>query len=185
VCVSLLLVGGFALWAATPPSPSIGAGGEGYRAHPLAKDAVLMRNPTQHLQVRFDRSRIELSAGDVRVSLGAAAIDGRALAPGRPSARGNRVSYGGETEWYANGPLGLEQGFTLARGGASAVLSLPLRANVPATLAADRQSVAFGVALRYSGLLVSDARGRRLHSWLALGATIQTDEEKVEINSVV
>jgi len=76
-------------------------------------------------------------------------------------------------------------GFTLARGGASAVLSLPLRANVPVTLAADRQSVAFGTALRYSGLLVTDARGRRLHSWLALGATIQTDEEKVEINSVV
>lgn len=35
----------------------------------------------------------------------------------RPSSAGNRVTYrrGGLTEWYRNGPLGLEQGFTLAR----------------------------------------------------------------------
>ena len=35
-----------------------------------------------------------------------------------PVAAGSRVSYvhrGGLTEWYRNGPLGLEQGFTLRR----------------------------------------------------------------------
>ena len=37
------------------------------------------------------------------------------VAPAAPTARANRVSYrrGPLTEWYANGPLGLEQGFTL------------------------------------------------------------------------
>jgi hypothetical protein len=34
-----------------------------------------------------------------------------------PDASGNRVEYhrGALTEWYVNGPLGLEQGFTLAQ----------------------------------------------------------------------
>ena len=34
-----------------------------------------------------------------------------------PRAEANRVEYrrGEVTEWYVNGPLGLEQGFTLAR----------------------------------------------------------------------
>ena len=43
---------------------------------------------------------------------------GRSLQPvaaAAPAAHANRVSYrrGSLTEWYANGPLGLEQGFTL------------------------------------------------------------------------
>ena len=41
----------------------------------------------------------------------------RALAPATPRARKNEVrySYGELRAWYRNGPLGLEQGFTLAR----------------------------------------------------------------------
>ena len=40
----------------------------------------------------------------------------RPVAAAAPTATKNRVEYrrGGLTEWYVNGPLGLEQGFTLA-----------------------------------------------------------------------
>ncbi len=44
------------------------------------------------------------------------------LTGAEPSAAGNRVAYSrpGLQEWYANGPLGIEQGFTVAHapGGA-------------------------------------------------------------------
>ena len=41
-----------------------------------------------------------------------------------PTGSGNRVLYrhGSVNEWYVNGPVGLEQGFTIAHGPASAVL---------------------------------------------------------------
>jgi hypothetical protein len=41
----------------------------------------------------------------------------RAIRAAVPRAQGNRVVYrrGALSEWYANGPLGLEQGFTLSR----------------------------------------------------------------------
>ena len=43
------------------------------------------------------------------------------VAPARPQATRNSIEYrrGDLTEWYVNGPLGLEQGFTLARDRAS------------------------------------------------------------------
>jgi hypothetical protein len=55
------------------------------------------------------------------VRLGAVAAgyagDLQPLTPGAPSARGNRVSFdrGSVTEWYVNGPTGLEQGFSVRR----------------------------------------------------------------------
>src|SRR5439155_1085848 len=52
-----------------------------------------------------------------------------ALPAAYPRATANRVTYTypGLTEWYRNGPLGLEQGFTIARVRAG-------RANAPLTL---------------------------------------------------
>lgn len=73
-------------------------------------------------------------------------------------------------EWYADGPLGLEQGFTIVTrpGGAGSVLlgigDVP-RGMRP-VLAGDGRSMTFEdrgrEALRYSGLVASDATGRLL-----------------------
>jgi hypothetical protein len=66
--------------------------------------------------------------------------------PGAPVADGSRVVYrrGALTTWYANGPLGLEQGFTLAKPQA---VSLRLAGSLaPQQLG---QSILFGTALRY------------------------------------
>jgi FG-GAP repeat len=97
-------------------------------------------------------------------------------------AEGNRLEYQyGEkgspelTEWYLNGPLGLEQGFTLNRppvdkhqaGGL--VLTLALSGNLKAFTNADGREIQFRTAqgetaLRFRDLYVFDATGRQLAS---------------------
>ena len=98
------------------------------------------------------------------------------------SARANRVVYdrGLLREWYAAGPLGIEQGFTLARrpagAGAPVSLTLGLAGSLRARQTGSR--VRFlarsgAVALRYGGLSATDASGRPLRAALALhGGTL-------------
>ncbi|HEV8122588.1 MAG TPA: PxKF domain-containing protein [Candidatus Polarisedimenticolia bacterium] len=109
---------------------------------------------------------------------GEASIAARATAP---HATANRVEYrrGTVTEWYVNGPLGLEQGFTLqARPGGHAggplTLALALSGDLSASLDPAREGVTLAQAggaptLRYSGLSASDAAGRELRAWMDLG----------------
>ena len=122
------------------------------------------------------RRRLGLSLRAVGYGASLTAVGGVA-----PRARANRVVYAraGLNEWYANGPLGLEQGFTVPRaltGHASGPLtfSMALSGDLRASLAAGGQSLtlshAGGASLRYGGLVASDALGRTLHSWLVLTA---------------
>jgi hypothetical protein len=96
-----------------------------------------------------------------------------------PLARGNRVIYQrhGLSEWYVNGPLGLEQGFTLTHAPAGHVvgamtLAVKLAGNAHASLSQGGRGItlvgAGKAALRYDGLSATDARGRLLHSWMQL-----------------
>ena len=96
-----------------------------------------------------------------------------------PEGKSNRVVYPrlGLSEWYANGPLGLEQGFTIAKTLAQLpasllTLSIALAGNTRPSLASNAQSIGFyrggREVLAYGGLSASDARGRILRSWLAL-----------------
>jgi hypothetical protein len=83
-----------------------------------------------------------------------------------PQAAANRVEYprGALTEWYLNGPLGLEQGFTLAL-----TLSGDLVASIDSTGTGVALSRADGTpALTYQGLTAYDAKGRQLTAWLQL-----------------
>ena len=83
----------------------------------------------------------------------------------------------GVSEWYTAGPLGIEQGFTLSRrpAGRSGAVTLSLAlAGSPARMSG--QGVEFmarsgRVALRYGGLVASDARGRRLPARLSLSGS--------------
>jgi len=97
-----------------------------------------------------------------------------------PQASANRVEYprGALTEWYLNGPLGLEQGFTLARppaGKATAplTLALTLAGDLVASIDSTGKSVALRradgtPALTYRGLTAYDAKGRELTAWLQI-----------------
>ena len=137
------------------------------------------RNPAQHLAAVFAPGRVTVHAGALAVAM---AVRGygytgqpgpaRAGRPTAPAAAGNVVRYrqGRLTAWYANGPAGLEQGFTLAAPppdrarGHLLRLDLAVSGNARA-LAAPGGQVIFrhrSQALRYGELVVTDASGRRL-----------------------
>ncbi len=99
---------------------------------------------------RSDSGGVSVDGGGVRLSLGGLAV-GRAgrlrpLAAVAPRARGDRVVYArgsGVSEWYAAGPLGLEQGFTLSRrpAGRSGAVTLALAlGGLPARMSGQPES---------------------------------------------
>jgi hypothetical protein len=150
----------------------IGASGSGFQA----------KSPVQRLHARFGHSGVALSSGAFKLGLSLRAIGyGTSLSTlgdVRPSAKNNRVSYArpGLVEWYANGPLGLEQGFTIARApsreaAGALTLSLALSGDAHASLSGGGHTITFshaGSTLRYTGLTATDATGRALSSWLEL-----------------
>ncbi|MGA7785067.1 MAG: choice-of-anchor D domain-containing protein, partial [Candidatus Acidiferrales bacterium] len=98
-----------------------------------------------------------------------------------PLANANRVEYprGLLTEWYVNGPLGIEQGFTISQPpialsdshNGALDIALRLRGNLSASVDPGRHAVTLrnqeGLqALRYGPLVAYDASGRELESWL-------------------
>jgi FG-GAP repeat len=97
-----------------------------------------------------------------------------------PGVRAGRVLYlhgGGVREWYSAGPLGIEQGFALARRpevGSGAVTLALATGGLGSRLGGS--GVEFltrsgRVALRYGGLAAFDASGRRLPAWLSLSGS--------------
>ncbi len=157
-----------------PVSAAIGGDQPGYRVSGLR--AV---NPAQRLRVGFSRRGVAVASGGGRLSMALSAYGYasalRPVAPAAPHASANRVSYshGALHEWFANGPLGLEQGFDVAArpsaGSGPLTFSLALSGNLDPRL--EHGSLLLsgrGVALRYGGLVATDARGRALRSWLQL-----------------
>lgn len=123
---------------------------------------------TGGLSDRFTASGADVSAGGTTWRLPALAGSVRAFA------RANRVSYraGDVREWFAAGPLGLEQGFTVgsplhARPSARLMLGIgPLPKTLDVSWSAGRRGLALlrdgHVVLRYTGLAARDAGGRPL-----------------------
>ncbi len=95
--------------------------------------------------------------------------------PGRwlattPRAGGNRAEYtdGAVSEWYANGPYGLEQGFTVARGWPGAItISLARDGSGRAAARRQHRRARKRAPLR-SALSASTPPGRRLPSRLSV-----------------
>jgi hypothetical protein len=93
-----------------------------------------------------------------------------------PAASANRVSYqrGSVVEWYRNGPLGLEQGFTLARPVGRGVVRFDLVLSGGVAMRRRGSSVLLSragseaVVARYGGLSATDATGRSLPARLAV-----------------
>jgi FG-GAP repeat len=151
----------------------------GARSRPGA--GITSANPRHELTASFtpDGIGVATPAGSLTLSLEAVARGEvvHRLVPARPTSRTNRVEYrrGSLSEWYVNGPLGLEQGFTLAAPPAprSAGL-LALQLHLGGTLAARLvgSDVVFtrdgAPVVRYGGLAAWDATGRPLASSLTL-----------------
>ncbi len=154
-------------------SETLGADDRAYRVG-VSRGGLRAVNPAQRLWAHFGRAGPLVSTGTARMGLSLRAVGFgdslRALGGVAPRVRANRVVYarGGVSEWYANGPLGLEQGLTIARTSTGhpngpLTLSMALSGNVRASLAAGGQSVMFrhagGSFLRYGGLVAMGQSG--------------------------
>ncbi len=157
--------------------------GGNYAAAPLASPAEGLRadNPAQRFATTFSADGVRVAPANCPVfSLHATEIvtanSTIALAATQPTIAGARVEYrrDGMTEWYVNGPRGLEQGFTLAAPPAGAerfTVSLAVTGDLSAQ--ADGDALMIG-DLRYGGLTVTDAAGATLPAHLDTeGGTIR------------
>lgn len=159
-----------------------------------SSERVRLQNEANGFTADFTRAGLELRRGGARLRI---ALDrmgrGDRLDPvsaASPTAEANRVEYrrGPLTEWYANGPLGLEQGFTLTRAPARPEsgrlrLVFTLAGDFAASIEGDGQALALAhegaIALRYAGLMAFDAMGRALPASLALAGgelSLQVDD---------
>ena len=170
------------LAARAPVSAALGAHGRGYRMH-AGDGGFHALSSQQGLQAWFGPAGARISSRGSVVGLRLTGIGfGRSLAPitaVAPSAAANRVSYSHArvSEWYSNGPLGIEQGFTIPSppvhdGAGPLTLSLALSGNLRASLEHGGQQLdldrAGRSALAYRDLTASDASGRTLSARMAL-----------------
>ena len=142
------------------------------------------RNPHHDLSMDFDHSGVAVASGVSTLRMRLLSFGyGEHLQPASPArihAEANRVEYDGGTftEWYSNGPLGLQQGFTVAAAPASSsgeplTLLMELAGNLQPMIEAGNRDVALRspdgrVALRYRGLTALDSAGVSLPAWLSL-----------------
>ncbi len=158
--------------AASMPGYRIQPDGAGWRA----------TSAPQQLRSHFGAGGVTVSAGGTTLGLQLRSLHAgtrsEVIAATRPHVAGNRVEYTSPavTQWFQNGPVGLEQGFTVMRAPAATSdglsLSLALTGNVRARLAPSGKVLVLTrggrPALRYGGLSATDATGRPLHASMAL-----------------
>lgn len=163
-------------------SATVGHDAQQYQIQP-AQAGFAAENSPQHFSARFTPEGVEVSSGSAnwRMTLRACGY-GNALqnaAVAVPQAAANRVEYrrGACTEWYVNGPIGLEQGFTVNErpghgSGQPLAVAMEISGNVMAaskgqdglTLrSADGKDL-----LKYGGLIAYEATGKRLRAWQEL-----------------
>jgi len=145
-------------------------------------------NPANHLTARFTSEGVGLQRLRAQwgMQLTGWGYDGNVTAAAKvaPHSIANRVEYAREnlTEWYVNGPLGLEQSFRIAhapwsenKGQHTLTLSFALKGNWNNSAGTRNQETLLQdesgrPALRYGGLTVHDASGRVLTSWMDVHA---------------
>ncbi|MBZ5511150.1 MAG: FG-GAP repeat protein [Acidobacteriia bacterium] len=163
-------------------SRALGGDDARYRMVPAA-GGTHAENPQHALTVDFTPQGVAVHSGTARWGMALLGYGyGEALRPvpvSAPKANANLVEYrrGALTEWYVNGPFGVEQGFTLAErpgkaNGSPLTLALALSGNMASTVDSGRKALALagegGAALHYAGLAAYDAVGRELRAWLEL-----------------
>src|SRR5581483_5379258 len=171
-------------------SAALGSTRAAFQVHGAPGSVLRAGIPGQGLSSSFARSGVTLGTHglDLKLSLSSAGFgEGaglRAVSEAPPTAEAHRVTYsrGALSEWYANGPAGLEQGFTIARPPASSAVAAPgepltltlaLATNASPRLTAGGASMILtrgSSGLSYGSLSSTDANGRALRTWLQLQA---------------
>lgn len=158
-------------------------------------DGFAAANPRQSLAVHFNSEGVEVRS---RSSSWLMAVRGygygeamQKVSAVAPESNQNRVDYrrSGLTEWYVNGPIGLEQGFTISESpgkviGCPLTIALALSGDLRAAIDRDGEGLSLSerngkIVLRYAGLRAQDASGKPLHSWLELSGAdllLRTDD---------
>ena len=178
--------------------------GEEYHAERGASGEAVLVHPPQRFAATLDGARVRVTQDEeegweltlATTAVGCETRPGALLPAGIVEASKNRVhmSRGDVEEWYVNGPLGLEQGFTLERAPSCAgtkVVSIEVGGDlVPGLVHAEGSekgtAVTFsspggGAVARYSDLHVKDARGKILDAWMTLaGTTIELHVDDAE-----
>ena len=166
-----------------PVSAALGKDDSSYWFH-SNEDSVHAENPRHALALDFTRHGVEVSSHGARWGLALRGYgygdERRTVKQADPQSKANRVEYerGAVTEWYINGPLGLEQGFTLEQPpgkahGRPLTMALSLSGDSTASLDADGTAVTLNgrngqAALRLAGLVAYDATGRELRGRFVL-----------------
>jgi trimeric autotransporter adhesin len=158
---------------------SLAADDPAYAVTMVSDDRTTLRavNAAHHLMTTFAPDGIAFTGErGARWSLRLAAVGADAVSPTlAPILAGTRVEYrrGDLTEWYLNGPLGVEQGFTLAappRMGDALALTLAVRGGTTPQI--DGSDVALtmpdGEVFQYGHLRVTDATGRQLPAHMSI-----------------
>jgi hypothetical protein len=133
-------------------SRGLGADLAGYRVA-RSRGGFVARNARQGLTASFGASGATVGARDgAYASIALQAIGSgaalHAVGLARPLGHANRVEYrrGGATEWFANGPAGVEQGFTIGSEPAGATDgALTLALGVSGTLTARPGAAAMAI----------------------------------------
>ena len=144
------------------------------------------QNLVQGFSARFNTQGVEFVNGDVhwRMAVRAYGLGHTLTSLGlvAPEAHANRVEYrrGNLIEWYANGPGGVEQGFSIRERpgrtkGQPLTIALSLSGDgVAAEAEGGKELVPAKHAptnLRYAGLTAYDADGKEMRAWLELQGT--------------
>lgn len=139
-------------------------------------------NPRQKLQAHFSPVGVEVRNLGTRLDMKLRGYgygdDLKSVTPVIPGVGRNRVEYqrGLLAEWYVNGPIGLEQGFTIAHAPGNAqgqplTIALAFSGDLVPAMDPSWASVTLTdhtshSRLRYSGLTARDADGKELPSWM-------------------
>jgi len=172
-------------------SGALGKDNPAYHFTPVV-DGWRIRHLSQGLEGTLNSKGLRLRAGEADLSLKLLAYGrGKALkplAPTVPQADANRLEYqrGPVTEWYLNGPIGLEQGFTVyappesspmtqAKSETNLTLALLLETNLKVRIDAGEKGLTLShpnnqAVLSYGGLTAFDAAGRELPAALEYNA---------------
>jgi hypothetical protein len=155
-----------------------------YRIEASGGDHLHATNSQQRITVDFTAGGVEFQAARVRwrTTLLSYGYDNDLQQPqtSRPIADVNTVEYdrGPLREWYVNGPLGVEQGFTVSSPPhgvkrSALVLVILLTGSAVPTVDSNREVLTLtdlkgDVEYRYVGLSARDATGKKLRAWLQL-----------------
>jgi len=180
-------------------SATLGKADEAYRAK-RSGQGYATENPANHLAAQYAADGVKIRFQYANLNLefqgwgyGRTGVK-EVQAAVAPYADANRVEYrrGALTEWYVNGPLGIEQGFTISKAPVASPpsqqdaldIALRLGGTLSASVEPGRHALTLrdqsGVqTLRYGTLLAYDASGRELESWME----VQGDSVQLRVNT--